>query len=132
MTINDYMTQPERVEFHLQLLENGKIDFNDKDTLDTLLPYYVKKVTDTEVLFFNKNGEVIIDFFNDFFYISNIEGFNEIEDKNFYRKPENFDYLFIEYKMEEDIIYFFDKKPSKKDIPKYLQKVRAFFTLLPN
>lgn len=129
MTINDYMTQPQRVEFHLQLLENGKINFTDKHTLDTLLPHYVKKVTDTEVLFFNKNGEVIIDFLNDFFYI---EGFNEMEDKNFYRKPKNFDYLFIEFKMKEDIIFFFDEKLSKKDISKYLQKVRAFLALLPN
>lgn len=129
MTINDYMTQPQRVEFHLQLLENGKIDFTDKQTLNTLLPHYMKKVTANEVLFFNKNGEVIIDFLNDFFYI---EGFNERDDKNFYRKPENFDYLFIEFKMQEDIIFFFDEKLSKRDIPKYLQKVRAFLALLPN
>ncbi|MDX9960168.1 MAG: hypothetical protein RBS32_01660 [Aliarcobacter sp.] len=129
MTINDYMTQPQRVEFYLQLLENGKINFADKHTLDTLLPHYVKKVTDTEVLFFNKNGEVIIDFLNDFFYI---EGFNEMEDKNFYRKPNNFDCLFIEFKMKEDIIFFFDEKLSKRDIPTYLQKVRAFLALLPN
>jgi hypothetical protein len=129
MTINDYMTQPQRVEFHLQLLENGKIDFTDKQTLNTLLPHYMKKVTANEVLFFNKNGEVIIDFLNDFFYI---EGFNERDDKNFYRKPKNFDCLFIEFKMEEDIIFFFDEKLSKRDIPRYLQKVRAFLALLPN
>lgn len=129
MTINDYMTQPQRVEFHLQLLENGKIDFTDKQTLNTLLPHYMKKVTANEVLFFNKNGEVIIDFLNDFFYI---EGFNERDDKNFYRKPKNFDYLFIEFKMEEDIIFFFDEKLSKRDIPKYLKKVRTSLALLPN
>ena len=129
MTINNYMTQPEMVEAHLELLENGRIDFSDHHTLNTLFPYCVKKVTDNEVLFFNKNGEVIIDFLNDFFYI---EGFNEIEDKDFYRKPENFDYLFIEFKMQEDIIFFFDEKLSKKDISKYLKKVRAFLALLPN
>ena len=129
MTINNYMTQPEMVEAHLELLENGRIDFSDIHTLNTLLPYCVKKVTDKEVLFFNKNGEVIIDFLNDFFYI---EGFNEIDDIDFYRKPENFDYLFIEFKMQEDIIFFFDEKLSKKDISKYLQKVRTFLALLSN
>lgn len=129
MTTNNYMTQPEMVETHLEFLENGRIDFSDKHTLNTLFPYCVKKVTANEVLFFNKNGEVIIDFLNDFFYI---EGFNEIEDKDFYRKSENFDYLFIEFKMEEDIIFFFDEKLSKRDISKYLQKVRAFLALLPN
>ena len=97
--------------------------------LSTLLPHYAKKVTTNEAWFFNKNGEVIIDFLNDFFYI---EGFNEIEDKNFYRKSENFDYLFIKFKMEEDIIFFYDEKLTKRDIPKYLQKVRAFLALLPN
>lgn len=128
MTINDYMTQPQRVEFHLQLLENGKIDFTDKHTLNTLLPYYVMKVSDTEVLFFNKNGEVIIDFLNDLFYI---ERFNEIEDKDFYKKSKNFDYLFIEHKMEESIVYFYEKRITKRSVPKYLQKVRAFLDLLP-
>ena len=129
MTTNNYMTQPEMVEAHLELLENGRIDFSDSHTLNTLLPHYAKKVTDNEVLFFNKNGEVIIDFLNDFFYI---ESFNEIEDKDFYRKSENFDYLFIEFKMEEDIVFFYDEKLTKRDIPKYLQKVRAFLALLPN
>ncbi len=129
MTINDYMTQPQRIEFHLKLLENGRIDFSDNHTLNTLFPYCVKRVTDNEVLFFNKNSEVIIDFLNDFFYL---EGFNEIDDIDFYKKPENFDYLFSKFKMEEDIIFFFDEKLSKRDIPKYLQKVRAFLALLPN
>lgn len=129
MTTNNYMTQPFLVKAHLELLENGRIDFSDKHTLNTLLPHYAKKVTTNEVLFFNKNGEVIIDFLNDFFYI---EGFNEIEDKNFYRKSENFDYLFIEFKMEEDIVFFYDEKLTKRDILKYLQKVRAFLALLPN
>lgn len=129
MTINDYMNQAQRVKAHLEFLENGKIDFSDKHTLDTLLPHHVKKVTDKEVLFFNKNGEVIIDFLNDSFYI---KGFNERDDKNFYRKSENFDYLFIEFKMEEDIIYFFDEKLLKRDISKYLQKVKAFLALLSN
>ena len=129
MTINNYMTQPEMVEAHLEFLENGRIDFSDKHTLNTLFPHHVKKVTANEVLFFNKNGEVIIDFLNDFFYI---EEFNKMVDKDFYKKPENFDYLFIEFKMEEDIIFFYDEKLTKRDIPKYLQKVRAFLALLPN
>ncbi|QEZ88357.1 hypothetical protein ACIB15232_0160 [Aliarcobacter cibarius] len=129
MTINNYMTQPEMVEAHLEFLENGRIDFSDKYTLNTLFPYCVKKVTDNEVLFFNKNGEVIIDFLNDLFYI---EDFNKINDIDFYRKPENFDYLFIKFKMQEDIIFLFDEKLTKRDIPKYLQKVRAFLALLPN
>ena len=77
--------------------------------------------------FYNRYDEVILDFLNDFFYI---EGFNEIEDKDFYRKSENFDYLFIEFKMEEDIIYFFDEKLLKRDISKYLQKVKDFLALL--
>lgn len=123
MTINDYMTQPERVELHLQLLEYHK---KLNENLYKLLPHYVKKVTNTEVLFFNKNGEVIINFFNDFLYMSNSNS------KNFYTNPKNFDYLFIEFKMEEDIIFFYDEKLTKRDIPKYLQKVRAFLALLPN
>ncbi|MEV9499955.1 hypothetical protein [Aliarcobacter butzleri] len=128
MTINNYMTQPEMVDAHLELLENGRIDFSDKHTLNTLLPHYVKKVTANEVLFFNKNGEVIIDFLNDFLYI---EGVNEIEDKNFYRKSRNFDYLFIAHKMEEDIVYFYEKRITKRSVPKYLEKVRTFLALLP-
>lgn len=129
MTINNYMTQPEMVEAHLELLENGRIDFSDERTLNTLLPYYVMKISETKVLFFNKYDEVIIDFLNDFFYI---EGFNEIKDKDFYRKSENFDYLFIEFKMEENIVYFYKKRITKRSISKYLQKVRAFLALLPN
>ena len=129
MTINNYMTQPEMVESHLRLLENLRIDFSDERTLNTLLPYYVMKISETKVLFFNKYDEVIIDFLNDFFYI---EGFNEIKDKDFYRKSENFDYLFIEYKMEENIVYFYKKRITKRSISKYLQKVRAFLALLPN
>lgn len=129
MTINNYMTQPEMVESHLRLLENLRIDFSDERTLNTLLPYYVMKISETKVLFFNKYDEVIIDFLNDFFYI---EGFNEIKDKDFYRKSENFDYLFIEFKMEENIVYFYKKRITKRSISKYLQKVRAFLALLPN
>ena len=129
MTINNYMTQPEMVESHLRLLENLRIDFSDERTFNTLLPYYVMKISETKVLFFNKYDEVIIDFLNDFFYI---EGFNEIKDKDFYRKSENFDYLFIEFKMEENIVYFYKKRITKRSISKYLQKVRAFLALLPN
>ena len=129
MTINNYITQPEMVESHLRLLENLRIDFSDERTLNTLLPYYVMKISETKVLFFNKYDEVIIDFLNDFFYI---EGFNEIKDKDFYRKSENFDYLFIEFKMEENIVYFYKKRITKRSISKYLQKVRAFLALLPN
>lgn len=126
MTSNNYMTQPERVEFHLQLLEeHQKLN----EDLYKLLPYYVRKVSDTQILFFNNNGEVIIDFLNDLFY--NIR-FNVENDKNFYQKEKNFDYLFIEHKLEENIIYFFDEKLSKKDIPKYIERVRAFLALLPN
>lgn len=44
----------------------------------------------------------------------------------------NFDYVFIEFKMKENIIYFFDEKLSKRDIHKYLQKIRALLALLPN
>ena len=33
-------------------------------------------------------------------------------------------------KITEDIIYFYDKKLSKKDIAKYIQKVRDFLNLL--
>ncbi|MCT7581449.1 hypothetical protein [Aliarcobacter butzleri] len=126
MTINNYMTQPEMIESYLQLLENGKMNF-DNHTLNTLLPYCVKKVTTNEVLFFNKNGEVIIDFLNDLFYI---EGFNKINDIDFYRKPENFDYLFSKYKMEESIVYFYEKRITKRSVTKYLQTVRAFLALL--
>lgn len=129
MTINNYMTQPEMVEAHLELLENGRIDFSDERTFNTLLPYYVMKISETKVLFFNKYDEVIIDFLNDFFYI---EGFNEIKDKDFYRKSENFDYLFIEFKMEENIVYLYEKRITKRSVSKYLKKVRAFLTLLPN
>ena len=129
MTINNYTPQPEMVEAHLELLENGRIDFSDERTFNTLLPYYVMKISETKVLFFNKYDEVIIDFLNDFFYI---EGFNEIKDKDFYRKSENFDYLFIEFKMEENIVYFYKKRITKRSISKYLQKVRAFLALLPN
>lgn len=129
MTINNYTPQPEMVEAHLELLENGRIDFSDECTLNTLLPYYVMKISETKVLFFNKYDEVIIDFLNDFFYI---EGFNEIEDKDFYRRSENFDYLFIEFKMEENIVYFYKKRITKRSISKYLQKVRDFLALLPN
>ena len=39
MTINNYMTQPEMVDAHLELLENGRIDFSDKHTLNTLLNF---------------------------------------------------------------------------------------------
>ena len=129
MIKNTFNTQKEQIEYNLQLLENRNIIFEDKHTLDTLFPYFVKQVSDSEILFFNKNGEIIIDFLNDFFYI---EGFNEIKDKDFYRKSENFDYLFIEFKMEEDIVFFYDEKLTKRDILKYLQKVRAFLALLPN
>ncbi|MFX4281608.1 hypothetical protein ACOL3J_04925 [Aliarcobacter butzleri] len=127
MTKNTFSTQLELIEYNLRLLENHHIDLNDKNTLDTLLPYFVKQVSNTEILFFNKNGEVIIDFLNDFLYI---ECFNEMIDKNFYRKSKNFEYIFIEYKMSEDIIYFYDKKLSKKVIAKYIQKVRDFLDLL--
>lgn len=123
MTINDDMTQPERVKLHLQLLEyHQKLNKN----LYKLLPCYVKNVTDTKILFFNKDGEVIINFLTDILYISNFNG------KNFYTNFKNFDYLFIEYKIEENIIYFFNDNISKRDIPKYIQKVRAFLALLPN
>ncbi|MGJ0353593.1 hypothetical protein NG783_09870 [Aliarcobacter cryaerophilus] len=127
MTSNTFNTQLELIEYNLRLLENKHVDLNDKNTLDTLLPYFVKQVSSTEILFFNKNGEVIIDFLNDFLYI---EGFNEMIDKDFYRKPKNFEYIFIEFKITEDIIYFYDKKLSKKDIAKYIQKVRDFLNLL--
>ena len=127
MTSNTFNTQLELIEYNLRLLENKHVDLNDKNTLDTLLPYFVKQVSNTEILFFNKNGEVIIDFLNDFLYI---EGFNEMIDKDFYRKPKNFEYIFIEFKITEDIIYFYDKKLSKKDIAKYIQKVRDFLNLL--
>lgn len=127
MTKNTFSTQLELIEYNLRLLENKHVDLNDKNTLDTLLPYFVKQVSSTEILFFNKNGEVIIDFLNDFLYI---EGFNEMIDKDFYRKPKNFEYIFIEFKITEDIIYFYDKKLSKKDIAKYIQKVRDFLNLL--
>ena len=129
MIKNTFNTQKEQIEYNLQLLENRNIIFEDKHTLDTLFPYFVKQVSDSEILFFKKNGEIIIDFLNDFFYI---EGFNEIIDKDFYRKSQNFAYLFIEFKMEEDIVFFYDEKLTKRDIPKYLQKVRAFLALLPN
>ena len=75
----------------------------------------------------DKNGEVIIDFLNDFLYI---EGFNEMIDKDFYRKPKNFQFIFTEYKMSEDILYFYDKRLSTKDIVKYIEKVRNFLDLL--
>ena len=80
MIKNTFNTQKEQIEYNLQLLENRNIIFEDKHTLDTLFPYFVKQVSDSEILFFNKNGEIIIDFLNDFFYI---EGFNEIIDKDF-------------------------------------------------
>ena len=127
MTSNTFNTQLELIEYNLRLLENKHVDLNDKNTLDTLLPYFVKQVSSTEILFFNKNGEVIIDFLNDFLYI---EGFNEMIDKDFYRKPKNFQFIFTEYKMSEDILYFYDKKLSKKDIVKYIEKVRNFLDLL--
>ena len=66
MTSNTFNTQLELIEYNLRLLENKHVDLNDKNTLDTLLPYFVKQVSSTEILFFNKNGEVIIDFLNDF------------------------------------------------------------------
>ena len=127
MIKNTFNTQKEQIEYNLQLLENRNIIFEDKHTLDTLFPYFVKQVSDSEILFFNKNGEIIIDFLNDFFYI---EGFNEIIDKDFYRKHKNFQFIFTEYKMSEDILYFYDKKLSKKDIVKYIEKVRNFLDLL--
>ena len=127
MIKNTFNTQKEQIEYNLQLLENRNIIFEDKHTLDTLFPDFVKQVSDSEILFFNKNGEIIIDFLNDFFYI---EGFNEIIDKDFYRKPKNFQFIFTEYKMSEDILYFYDKKLSKKDIVKYIEKVRNFLDLL--
>lgn len=129
MILNDKMTQPERVAFHLDLLEKEKIDFGDKDTLYTLLPHYVIKVANNKILFFNKYGDVIIDFLHDYFYTEN---FNTVEDKNFYKKASNFDCIFIEYKMNENIVYFFNEKLTKKGIPKYLQKVKNFLSLLPN
>ena len=34
-------------------------DLNDKNTLDTLLPYFVKQVSSTEILFFNKHIGIV-------------------------------------------------------------------------
>ncbi len=129
MTTNTFNTQSELIEYNLQLLENGKIDFSDEHTLCTLLPHSVKQVSENGILFFNKNGEVIIDFLYDNFYKLDI---NTEYDKNFYRKPKNFDYIFTEYKMSEEILYFYDENLSKIDIAKYIEKVRAFLALLPN
>lgn len=41
MTTNTFNTQLELIEYYLQLLENGNINFRDKYTLDTLLPHLV-------------------------------------------------------------------------------------------
>ncbi len=132
MTINNQMTQSEMIELNLQLLENERIDTKNKHTLYKLLPHYVSYVDNEHILFFNKYYEVVLDFSN-YNSQSFFNQFNKIENEDYYKEAENFDYLFIEAVLPDTSIYFynsFETILNKKYHSDYIKRVRKFIELL--